>query len=106
MDYEGALAFVEASRRPGDIIALGERGVDDVYTLYYARDWPRLLNAGHLAQLRRGQDVLVLHTFERYFGHRDPALLATIKTSCTEERNFIGTLNDGGIHVSRCTRRP
>jgi mannosyltransferase len=106
MDYEGALAYVEASRRPGDIIVLGEKGVDDVYTLYYARDWPRLMNAGHLAQLRRGQDVLVLHTFERYFGHRDPALLATLKTRCTEERNFIGTLQDGGIHVSRCALQP
>jgi mannosyltransferase len=106
MDYEGALAYVEASRRAGDIVALGEKGVDDVYSQYYARDWPRLMNADHLARLRSGQDVLVLHTFERYFSHRDPELFATLKSRCTEERNFIGTLQDGGIHVSRCARRP
>ena len=104
MDYQGALGYVEASRRPGDIVALGEQGADYVYRHYYARDWPRLTNADHLAQLRRGQDVLVLHTFERYFSRTNPSLFATLKTRCTEERNFSGTLQDGDIHVSRCTR--
>jgi mannosyltransferase len=106
MDYTGALAYVDASRRPGDIVALGDQGTDYVYSHYYIRDWPRLMNADHLVRLRRDHDVLVLHTFERFFRRANPALFAAIKTRCTEERNFIGTLNDGDIHVSRCRRQP
>lgn len=106
MDYEGALAYVEASRRPGDIVALAGIGTDFVYTSFHDRDWPRLISAGHLASLRRRNDVLVLHTFERPLSQADPALLETLKTRCTEEREFAGTLQDGEIYVSRCTRRP
>jgi 4-amino-4-deoxy-L-arabinose transferase-like glycosyltransferase len=106
MDYEGALAYAEASRRPGDIVALAGIGADFVYTRFYDRNWPRLTSAGHLDSLRRRNDVLVLHTFERPLGQADPALLDALKTRCAEERNFAGTLQDGEIYVSRCTRRP
>jgi hypothetical protein len=106
MDYEGALAYVDTARRPGDIVALGEQGADYVYTHYYARDWPRLMNADHLGQLRRGHDVIVLHTFDRFFSSSNPALFEALRTGCTEERDFKGTLNQGDIHVSRCARRP
>jgi mannosyltransferase len=106
MDYEGALAYVEVSRRPGDIVALAGIGADFVYTSFYDRNWPRLTSAGHLAQLRRRNDVLVLHTFERPLGQADPTLLDALKTRCAEERSFAGTLQDGEIYVSRCTRRP
>ena len=106
MDYEGALAYVEASRRPGDIVALGGIGTDFVYTSFHGRNWPRLGSAEHLASLRRRNDVLVLHTFDRALGHGDPALLRALETRCIEERNFAGTLQDGDIHVSRCARRP
>lgn len=106
MDYEGALAYVEASRRPDDIVALGGIGADFVFTRFYGRNWPRLTSAEHLASLRRGHDVLVLHTFERPLGQADPRLLHALKTSCIEERDFAGTLQDGDIHVSRCTRQP
>lgn len=102
MDYAGALAYVDAHARPGDVIALGENGVNYTYTQYYGRTWPLLTGAGHLETLRKGHDVVVLHTFERYLKVRDPALLDAIKTRCTEEREFGGTLYDGDIHVSRC----
>ena len=104
MDYEGALAYVEASRRPDDIVALGGVGTAFVYPTYLGRNWPRLDSADHLAALRRANDVLVLYTFERALGHGDPALLDVLRTRCTEERNFAGTLQDGDIHVSRCAR--
>jgi len=106
MDYEGALAYVEASRRPGEIVALGGIGTDFVFTKFYRRNWPRLKGADDLASLRRGNDVLLLHTFEHPLRQADPALLNAIKTDCIEERNFLGTLQDGDIHVSRCARRP
>jgi hypothetical protein len=104
MDYSGALAYVDASHRPGDIVALGEQGADFVYRQYYLRDWPRLTNVEQLAQLRRDHDVLVLYTFERYFARTNPVLLETLKTRCKEERNFSGTLQDGAIRVTRCAR--
>jgi hypothetical protein len=106
MDYEGALAYVEASRRPGDIVVLGGIGTEFVYTSYHGRNWLRIESADHLASLRRGNDVLVLHTFDRALGHGDPALLNALQTRCTDERNFGGTLQDGDIHVSRCARQP
>lgn len=106
MDYESALTFVDASRRPNDSVALAGIGADFVYTRFYNRNWPRLGSAEHLASLRRSHDVLVVHTFERPLGSVDPALLDAIKTSCTEEREFAGTLQDGDIYVSRCARRP
>jgi 4-amino-4-deoxy-L-arabinose transferase-like glycosyltransferase len=106
MDYEGALAYVDASRHPGDIVALAGIGTDFVYTSFYDRDWPRLRGAEDLAALRRGHDVIVLHTFERPLGHADPGLLNALQTRCMEERNFAGTLQDGDIHVSRCARLP
>ena len=89
-----------------DTVALAGIGADFVYTRFYNRNWPRLTGAGHLASLRRSHDVLVVHTFERPLGSADPALLDAIKTSCTEEREFAGTLQDGDIYVSRCARRP
>jgi 4-amino-4-deoxy-L-arabinose transferase-like glycosyltransferase len=106
MDYEGALAYVEASSRPGDIVALGGIGADFVYNNFHDRNWPRLMSADHLASLRRSHDVLVLHTFERPLGQADPRLLEALKTRCTQERDFAGTLQDGDIHVSRCARWP
>jgi hypothetical protein len=106
MDYEGALAYVEASRRPGDVVALAGIGTDFVYNSLHDRNWPRLSSADHLASLRRRNDVVVLHTFERALGHGNPNLLDAIRIRCTEERNFAGTLQDGDIHVSRCERRP
>jgi hypothetical protein len=106
MDYEGALAYVEASRRPSDIVALGGIGTDFVYNSFHDRNWPRLSSADHLASLRRRNDVVVLHTFERALGHGNPSLLDAIRFRCTEERYFAGTLQDGDIHVSRCERRP
>jgi hypothetical protein len=105
MDYEGALAQVEASRGPSDIVAVAGIGADFVYNNFYGRNWPRLRSADHLASLRRGHDVLVLHTFERPLGDADPALLEAIKTRCAEERGFTGTLQDGDIYVSRCAGR-
>jgi hypothetical protein len=105
MDYEGALAYVDASRRPGDIVALGGIGTAFVYPKYLGRNWPRLESADQLASLRRGNDVLVLYTFDRALSHGDPVLLQALKTLCTEERNFAGTLQDGDIHVARCARR-
>lgn len=102
MDYDGALAFVEANREAGDVVALGENGVNYTYTEYYGRKWPLLTGADHLAALRKGHDVVVLHTFERYLQVKDPALLDAIKTTCVEEKKFGGTLYDGDIRVSRC----
>ena len=106
MDYEGALAYVGTSRRPGEIVALGGIGTDYAFTKFFRRDWPRLKDADDLASIRRGNDVLVIHTFEQPLRQADPALLKIIKTDCIEERNFHGTLLDGDIHVSRCARRP
>ena len=106
MDYEGALAHVEATRRPSDIVAVAGIGADFVYNNFHGLNLPRLTSADHLASLRRRQDVLVLHTFERPLRSADPALLDALKTRCMEEREFAGTLQDGDIYVSRCTRRP
>jgi 4-amino-4-deoxy-L-arabinose transferase-like glycosyltransferase len=106
MDYVGALAYVDASRHPSDIIALAGIGTDYVYNRFYGRNWPRLTGADHLASLRRRHDVLVLHTFEGPLSQGDPNLLEALKTRCVEERSFAGTLQDGDIHVSRCTRQP
>ena len=106
MDYEGALAHVEATRRPSDIVAVAGIGADFVYNNFHGLNLPRLTGADHLASLRRRQDVLVLHTFERPLRSADPALLDALKTRCMEEREFAGTLQDGDIYVSRCTRRP
>ena len=106
MDYEAALAFVDGSRRPGDVVTLAGVGTDFVYTQFYHRNWPELTSKGQLASLRRGRDVLVLYTLERSFNQTNPALLESIKSSCSEERNFAGTLQDGDITVSRCRGQP
>ncbi|MEO6718275.1 MAG: glycosyltransferase family 39 protein [Novosphingobium sp.] len=106
MDYDGALAFAEAQRRPGEPILLGETGAGYVYTQYYHRAWPELTGADDLRARRRAGDVLVVHTFERYLDKGQPALLAELRTRCFELRNFPGTLYDGDIHVSRCPHQP
>lgn len=106
MDYEGALAYIDASRRPDDMVALAGIGTGLVYRNFYRRDWPQLTSADDLESLRRGHDLLVLRTFERPLSHADPALLEALKSRCTEERNFPGTLLDGDIFVSRCAHQP
>jgi len=106
MDYQGALAYVDATHRPGDVIALGEQGAGYVYTQYYGRNWLRLMKPTDLARLRSGHDVVVLRTFDRFFRSSNPALFDALKTGCTDERTFKGTLGEGDIHVSRCGRQP
>lgn len=106
MDYDGALAFVDGSRRSDDVVALAGVGADFVYTQFYHRKWPELTSKDQLASLRRGRDVLVLYTLERSFSQTNPALLEALKSSCSDERNFAGTLQDGDIYVSRCARQP
>jgi len=105
MDYEGALAFVDGSRLSDNAITLAGVGADFVYSQYYHRNWPELKSTDQLASLRRGRDVLVLHTLARSFRQTNPSLFEALKSSCREERIFAGTLQDGDIIVSRCARQ-
>lgn len=106
MDYEGALAYVDASPHSEDAVALAGVGTEFVYREFYHRNWPELTSADQLATLRGSRDVLVLHTLDRALGQSNPVLLQTLQSSCREERNFAGTLQDGDIHISRCGRLP
>jgi hypothetical protein len=104
-DFVGAMAHIDASRRPGDAVAVV--GVTDfAFRRYLGRDWLVVERAEDLASLRRAGPVWFAWTFPRYLAQSAPGLLETLDRDCTGSVLFPGTIGGGDLHVCRLEPAP
>ena len=104
-DYEGALNYVVAEVRPGELIANVGNGTSYPFQKYYNRAWRRFRTSAELETAERQYGtVWLLYTFERYIQALEPEMMKAIQTNCVEIKIFRGTLADGNIVLVRCGR--
>jgi hypothetical protein len=98
-DFGAARAYVEASRRPGDVVVT----VDMTrlpYRDFYRTGWLAADSTTDLAALHPDSGrTWVLYTFPGRLSAVDPALWDAIRCCFTEARRFPGTVQGGTIWV-------
>jgi len=98
-DFGAARDFVEATRRPGDVVVT----VDMTrlpYRDFYRTGWLAADSQTNLAALRpESGRTWVLYTFPERLSAVDPALWEAIRCCFTEARRFPGTVQGGTIWV-------
>ncbi len=103
-DFEGAMAFVDASARPGEGVYTVGIGTQLPYQNYFTRSWPPVNNASELAAARARHDAIwLLFTFRGYLDAGSPELMAAIDAQCAQEKRFWGTLEGGAVIVAKCS---
>jgi hypothetical protein len=100
-DYEGAIQFVDAERKDGELVVTA--GAAAVPLLqYYAKPWENVETAERLQEdCRQGRAVWIVYTFPRYLAAWRPPLMEIIRNRFTVIRVFPGTLGDGAVFVGR-----
>ena len=102
-DYQGALNYVVAEVRPGELIASVGGGTSYPFQKYYNRPWQRLRTAAELETAERQYGtVWLLYTFERYIEALEPEMMKAVRTNCVEVKIFRGTLAGGNIILAKC----
>lgn len=103
-DFQGAMAYIEASRGPTDaVVSTGLRA--DPYRMLYGRDWPSITSLAELDSVRRtAPRTWVVWTFPRYLEQFAPALGRLLHDSCGHPRVFRGTVGGGDVLV--CALEP
>lgn len=99
-DFEGAMHFVAAESREGDLITTADI-TTATYRQYYGQDWRAVHNATELQAVRDSVTgkVWMIYTFPRYLALFDSALEATVDRECRTERVFPATLGGGDVVV-------
>lgn len=100
-DYGGALAFVEASKKPGDaIVTVGLATIP--YQRFYKTDWETVKTLGSLNAIRaRAQRTWLLYTLAPVMQSNYPDIMDVIQRDFRVVREFKGTLGGGSIYVCR-----
>jgi hypothetical protein len=101
-DFDGAMAYLDASARNGDVIATADV-TTKMYQRYYRRDWRALRDAADLGALRDSVPgtLWLVYTFPNYLALFDSTLEARVDRECRTERVFPATLGGGEVIV--CT---
>lgn len=99
-DYAGAIAFVESSVGPGDMI-LTPGVADRLYGDYYDRAWPRVESVESVQRMREDGAVWLVYSFTRYIESGRPDLWNAMSNDCATEARFRGTVGDGDVIVCR-----
>ena len=101
--YVQAGEFVERFKVPSDEVAAVSDSVALPMLDYFGKPWRRI---DHLPQLqdlqRQGKPVWVVYTFPEYIEQNEPALWNALTHDCKNAAEFNGTLDGGGITVTRC----
>jgi hypothetical protein len=100
-DYEGAIQFVDAQTKDGELVVTA--GAAAVPLLqYYAKPWENVETVERLQELcRQGREVWIVYTFPQYLAAWRPPLMETIRNRFTIIRVFPGTLGEGAVFVAR-----
>lgn len=104
-DFLGAMAYVDAERRPGEVVLVA--GLARLpYQRYYARDWAAVETREQLETARAdGQGAWLLYASPIFLESRQPELWNTIQSEFTTVRVFRGTLGGGEVYVCRANDR-
>jgi mannosyltransferase len=100
-DYAGALAYVQAERRPGD--AVTTVGLTTFpYHRYYVLDWQEAETLGELNAIRaQSARTWLVYTLPDYLESLYPEIMMSIQREFKLVRPFYGTLGGGTIFVCR-----
>jgi hypothetical protein len=103
-DFVGARNFVNASRRPGDVVVTV--GVARIpFGMYFSDGWQSAGTAGEVNQLRRtNKRTWLLYTLPVEMASAHADVLALLDREFTLVRRFDGTLNGGTIFVYRADK--
>jgi mannosyltransferase len=98
-DYQGALAFVERSREPGDaVVTVGLATFP--YKYFYKVDWKEADTLGTLDFIRSGaKRTWLLYTLPFQLQDEYPEIAKCIEQRYKTVKEFYGTLNGGTIYV-------
>ena len=100
-DYQGALAFVERSRQPGDaVVTVGLATYP--YRRLYNVDWDAADSAEQLGQIRaRSKRTWVVYTIPLHLRFEHPDIMTVLDRDFSVVKRFSGTLNGGVLVVCR-----
>ena len=100
-DYEGAIQFVDAERKDGELVVTA--GAAAVPLLqYYSKPWEDVETAERMQEIcHQGRAVWIVYTFPRYLAAWRPPVMEIIRNRFTVIRVFPGTLGDGAVFVAR-----
>jgi mannosyltransferase len=106
-DYQGALRYVEDSRKPGDQVVTVGFNASFPYKNYYKCDWPEAKTLDELNAIRsRSARTWLVYTISLHIESEYADIFASLQRDFTLARAFPGTLHDGTIYVYRADGRP
>jgi len=109
-DYAGAVDYLQAERRPGDVVIVAylakygysfyarQRGIPLDAQTYFVRDGATF---DALVAANRRRRIWVVSTFERALRLDYPTIARALQTDWVVTRRFRGTIGDGNILVYR-----
>ena len=99
-DYEGAMAYVQAQRQPGDAVLMAGL-IAYPYQNLYKPGWTKVTSLEQLNSVRAGsRRTIVLYTLEPVLLATDPQIAASLKGGDFQlMRKFPGTLENGAVYV-------
>jgi hypothetical protein len=97
-DYEGAKAFVESARKPGDTVVMAGL-IAYPYENLYKTPWQKVTSVEQLNAVRSAGRVFLLYTLEPVLLATDPEIAAAVKRDFHLARKFPGTLEHGTVYV-------
>jgi mannosyltransferase len=99
-DYEGALAFVDSTKRPGDQTVAVDIAAF-VYDTFYHTNWPAIGSLDELNMVRSSADrTWLIYTFPPVLQARQPDIMATIGQHFAIVKEFPGTVREGTVFVT------
>jgi hypothetical protein len=97
-DFAGAIQFVEAEKKSGDIVVTAGAAIYPLQQ-YYGKTWEGVGTVEELEGIcSRGSAVWLIYTFPRYL---PPPVSEAIRREFTVVRVFHGTVGDGDVTVAR-----
>jgi len=98
-DYEGAMAYVQAQKQPGDAV-LTAGLITYPYEHLYKPGWQAVQNLDELNSIRASaKRTIVLYTLEPVLLSMQPDIAACVKRDFRLMKRFPGTLENGAVYV-------
>jgi mannosyltransferase len=98
-DYQGAMAFVDAERKPGDAVLMAGL-IAYPYQNLYKPAWQKVTSLEELNAVRAAsRRTIVVYTLEPVLLSMQPEIAASVKRDFRLLRKFPGTLENGTVYV-------
>jgi mannosyltransferase len=98
-DYQGAMAYVQAARKPGDTVLMAGL-IAYPYENLYKTGWQKVTSLEQFNATRAAsRRTIVLYTLEPVLLATDPEIAASVKRDFRLMQKFPGTLEHGTVYV-------